>query len=281
MVFGVSSVIEQRSTKRVKTRQTLSLGLMLDLARQPAWTAAIGATLIGFALQVVALRYGALALVEPILVCDLIFAVLINSFLRSRWDAVMLTGVIATSAGLAAFLAIARPGGGVSTVSFPAMLSAAAVLAAVVTASIVVGQRRRAIRPLTLALACGICYGSAAFVVKLVTAQFGGGAEEVFSRWPIYVLAIVGPLGFVLNQNAFQQGILLSPVMAIIVACDPLISIGLAVLLLKERLSSSPAAIAGQVVALLMMTAGIVVVAHHAPQVVSKLATARPDRRRG
>lgn len=281
MVFGVSSVIEQRSTKRVKTRQTLSLRLMLDLARQPAWTAAIGATLIGFALQVVALRYGALALVEPILVCDLVFAVLINSFLRSRWDAVMLTGVIATSAGLAAFLAVARPGGGVSTVSFPAVLPAAAALAAVVTASIAVGQRRRGIRPLTLAFACGICYGFAAFVVKLVTAQFGGGAGEVFSRWPIYVLAIVGPLGFVLNQNAFQQGILLSPVMAIIVACDPLISIGLAVLLLKERLSSSPAAIAAQVVALLVMTAGIVVVAHHAPQVVSKLATARPDRRRG
>ena len=35
--------------------------------------------LVGFALQVVALKYGELALVEPLLVCDLIFAAVINS----------------------------------------------------------------------------------------------------------------------------------------------------------------------------------------------------------
>lgn len=270
MVFGVSSVAEQRSTKRVKARQTLSPRLLVDLVRQPAWTASIGAILVGFALQVIALRFGALALVEPILVCDLVFAVLINSYLRGRWDSIMLTGVLATSAGLATFLVIARPSGGVSTVSFPAVLPVVVLLAAVVAGSIALGERRRGIRPLTLAFACGVCYGFAAFVVKLVTTQFGGGPAELLSRWPIYVLAVVGPLGFLLNQNAFQQGILLSPVMAIIVACDPLVSIGLAAILLKEKLSDNPAAIAAEVVALLVMTAGIVVVAHHAPQVISK-----------
>ncbi|HWF79240.1 MAG TPA: DMT family transporter [Streptosporangiaceae bacterium] len=270
MVFGVSSVAEQRSTKRVKARQTLSPRLLLDLVRQPAWIASVGAILVGFALQVVALRFGALALVEPILVCDLVFAVLINSYLRGRWDPIMVTGVMATSAGLAIFLVMARPSGGVRAVSFPAVLPVIVVFAAIVAGSIALGQRRRGIRPLTLAFACGTCYGFAAFVVKLVTTQFGGGLAELLSRWPIYVLAVVGPLGFLLNQNAFQQGILLAPVMAIIVACDPLISIGLAAVLLEERLSDSPAAIAAEVVALLVMTAGIVVVAHHAPQVVSK-----------
>lgn len=279
MVFGVSSVAEQRSTKRVQARQTLSPRLLLDLVRQPAWIAAIGATLIGFALQVVALMYGPLALVEPILVCDLIFAVLINSHLRRRWDPIMITGVIASSVGLAVFLAISRPSGGVSTVSFLTVLPVAVLLAAIAAGSIALGQRRRDIRPLTLAFACGTCYGFAAFAVKLVTTQFGGGLAELLSRWPIYVLAVVGPLGFLLNQNAFQQGTLLAPVMAIITACDPLISIGLAAVLLKEKLSSSSAAIAAEVVALLVMTVGIVVVAHHAPVVVSKPDALSGERR--
>lgn len=270
LVFGVSSVAEQRSTKRVKARRTLSPRLLLDLVRQPVWLASIGAILIGFALQVIALRFGPLALVEPILVCDLIFAVLINSSLRGRWDPVMLTGVMACSAGLAVFLVISKPSGGISAVSFPAVLPVVAVLAAVAAGSIALGQRLPDVLPLALAFACGICYGFAAFVVKLVTTQFGGDLAELLSRWPIYVLAVVGPLGFLLNQNAYQRGTLLAPVMAIITACDPLISIGLAVLLLKERLSSSPAAIAAQIVALLVMTVGIVVVAHHAPQVVSQ-----------
>lgn len=273
MVFGVSSVVEQRSTKRVKARETLSPRLLLDLVRQPAWIAAIGGTLVGFALQVVALLYGPLALVEPILVCDLIFAVLINSYLRRRLDPMLFAGVMASSAGLAVFLAISRPSGGVSTVSFLAVLPVAALLAAIAAGSIALGRRRRDIRPLTLAFACGTCYGFAAFVVKLVTTQFGGGLVGLLSRWPIYALIVAGPLGFLLNQNAFQQGTLLAPVMAIITACDPLISIGLAAVLLKERLSNSPAAIAAEVVALLVMTAGIVIVAHHAPMVVSKPGT--------
>jgi len=279
MVFGVSSVAEQRTAKRVKSRQTLSLRLMLDLVRQPAWVAAIGGTLLGFTLQVIALRFGPLALVQPILVCDLVFAVLINSFLRRRWDPIMLTGVFACSAGLGTFLAIARPSGGASTVALPALMPFAIGLAAAVAGSIMLGQRLHGIRPLTLALACGICYGFAAFLIKLVITDASGGLPHLLSHWPIYALAVVGPLGFILNQNAFQQGTLLAPVMSIITACDPLISILLAAILLKETLSSTPAAIAGEAVALAAMTTGIVVIAQRVPQVPSKKAACVTVRR--
>jgi len=120
MVFGMSSVAEQRGTKRVKQRRALSPRILLDLVRQPLWDTAIAATLVGFALQVVALKFGPLALVEPILVCDLIFAVLINSYLRGRWDPLLVAGVAACAVGVAGFLIIARPSGGKSTVSLGA-----------------------------------------------------------------------------------------------------------------------------------------------------------------
>ena len=90
--------------------------------------------------------------------------------------------------------------------------------------------RSRNLRPLALALACGVNYGVAAFAVKLLTAEFGGGLSEVFTNWPIYVFAVVGPAGFVLIQDAFQQGRFLAPVQAIITSADPVISIALGIL---------------------------------------------------
>jgi drug/metabolite transporter (DMT)-like permease len=268
IVFGVSTVAEQRSTKRVAQRRALSPRILLDLVRQPLWVASIGGTVTGFALQVVALKYGPLALVEPILVCDLIFAVLINATLRNRWDPVMLSGVFVTALGVAGFLAISRPSGGQSTVSFPVVMPLAAALAALVVGCLVAARHSDDLRPLALALACGVCYGASAFLVKLVTA---GGLANLFTSWPIYALAVVAPVGFVLNQDAFQQGKFLAPVLAIITSCDPIVSIALGFLWLNETLNGTAAGITGEVISLLLMVGGIVVMAHHSPQAARKL----------
>jgi drug/metabolite transporter (DMT)-like permease len=273
LIFGAASVADQRSTKRVKQRTPLSPQIFVDLMRQPLWLASIAGTVIGFALQVLALRYGPLALVEPLLVCDLIFAVLINSYLRRRWDSILIGGVIATAVGVAAFLAIARPSNGRSTVGFLVILPLAAGLGAAVIGCLAVARRNETLRPLALALACGVNYGVAAFLVKLVVSDVSGGLPALLTDWPIYALAVVGPLGFLLNENAFQQGTLIAPVLAIITVSDPLISIALAALWLDEKLNSSPAGIAGEVISLLLMVAGIVVVAHRAQIVAPPVPT--------
>jgi drug/metabolite transporter (DMT)-like permease len=274
LVFGVASVADQRSTKRVKRRGPLSPRIFLDLIRQPLWLASILGTVIGFALQVVALRFGPLALVEPLLICDLIFAVLINSYLRKRWDTLLLCGVVASAAGVAGFLVIARPTNGQATVGFLVVLPLAAGLAAAVVGCLALARRSAFLRPLALALACGINYGVAAFLVKLIVSDVSGGLPGLLTDWPIYALAVVGPLGFLLNENAFQQGTLIAPVLAIITVCDPVISIALAALWLNEKLSGTLAGIAGEIIALLVMVAGIYITAHRAPQVAPSLSQA-------
>jgi drug/metabolite transporter (DMT)-like permease len=263
-VLGIASVADQRSTKRVRRRRALNPQIFLDLVRQPLWLASIGGTVIGFALQVLALHFGPLALVEPLLVCDLVFAVVISAYLRHRFDPTLLGGVIATAVGVAGFLAIGRPTNGHSSVGFFVVLPLAAGLAALVAGCLAVARRHEGLRPLALALACGICYGVAAFLIKLVVSH-PGGLAGILTDWPIYALAVVGPLGFLLNVDAFQTGEMIAPVMSIITVCDPLISIALAALWLDETLSSSAAAIGGQIIALIVMTLGIVVVAHRAP----------------
>jgi drug/metabolite transporter (DMT)-like permease len=265
LVFGAASVAEQRSTKRVKTRRALSPRILLDLARQPLWVIAISGTLFGFALQVTALRFGPLALVEPILVVALIFAVLINAYLRGLWDPQIIGGVIGCAAGIVGFLTIANPSPGTSHVGFFTILPLGAGLAAGVMGCLAVAKRREQLRPLALALACGICYGVSAFLVKLVVSDLSGGVPRMLTDWPIYALAVVGPAGFILNEDAYQRGTLIAPVLAIITACDPVISIALGAVWLKEGMSSTPAGIAGEVISLIVMVGGIVVIAHRAP----------------
>src|SRR5438045_2439471 len=113
LLFGLSSVGEQRSTKLVPDRGSFSPLLLADLARQPRWLAAIGVQIAGNVLQIVALHFGALALVQPLLVCNLLFAVTIALATRRRHhrpDRVMLAGVLCAAAGIAGFLAVSRPG---------------------------------------------------------------------------------------------------------------------------------------------------------------------------
>ncbi|HXZ64894.1 MAG TPA: DMT family transporter [Streptosporangiaceae bacterium] len=270
LVFGVSTVADQRSTKRVKSRGPTSPKIFLDLVRQPLWIASVGGTLLGFALQVLALRFGPLALVEPILVCDLIFAVLINTFLRRAWDTKLISGVAATVLGVAGFLAVARPTAGNTSVGFIVVLPLAAGLAAGIFGCMIVARRSDALRPLALALACGINYGVAAFLVKVVVSPHHGGLVGILTNWPIYALAVVGPVGYLFNETAFQQGTLIAPVLSIITVCDPLISIALAYLWLNEKLSSSPAAIVGEILFLALMIVGIVSVAERAPHVTQQ-----------
>jgi hypothetical protein len=282
LLLGVSSVADQRSTKRVKTGRALSPAILLDLARQPLWLIAIGANIAGFALQVVALSFGSLALVQPLLVCDLVFAVLISRYLAwRRGDPLpggkksllaILAGVGATTVGVAGFLVAGRPSAGHGDVGFDVLVPLVAGLVVVAGGCLVVAARNRNLRPLALALACGVNYGVAAFAIKLVTTEFGGGPGRVFTNWPIYVLAVVGPAGFILNQDAFQEGTFLAPVQAIITAADPVISIGLSILWLGVALRTGPADTFGEVASLLLMTAGIIITARVAPQAAGDAA---------
>ena len=289
LLFGISSVADARSAKRVKTERALSPAILLDLVRQPLWLIGIVANVAGFALQVVALSFGSLALVQPLLVFDLVFAVLIiravgwdaNAFPpgTKRWDPVLLAGVCAAAVGIAGFLAIGQPTAGRTDIGFSVLLPLAIGLVVVVGGCLAVAARSQNLRPLALALACGACYGVSAFSVKLVTTEFGSGPARVFTNWPIYVLAVAAPVGFILNQDAFQQGRFLAPVQSIVTTADPVISIGLGLLWLGVSLRASPAAIAGVVVSLLVMTAGVVITAHHASpgrQALGSIHSRRP-----
>jgi len=275
--YGVSAVLEQRSVHQVAERGVFAPRLLVDLARRPLWLASIVATIIGAVLQAIALHFGPLALVQPILVLDLLFAVLIASGIRHAVpDRVIFAGVVCCTVGVAVFLVVSQPTTGIETVvSLPAVLPLAVLLGVVLAICLTWAKfGARTARPLVLGLACGVCNGVAAFLLKLVTFSLAQGFSEPLEQWPLYALAVVGPVGFLLNQEAFQAGTLIAPALAVITTVTSLVSIGIGYLWLNENVASGTWDVVTEVGALGAMTAGIAMLAYRAPAVARDRAAA-------
>jgi drug/metabolite transporter (DMT)-like permease len=271
VVFSLSSVLEQRSTHQVPERGALSPRLMVDLLKRRVFLAALAVNVVGSLLQILALHFGSLAVVQPLIVLSLLFAVVIAAFTirHHRPDRVMFLGAAGCAGGVGGFLAIARPTGGMNIVGPSPALPLATGLVAVVSICLAVARwGPRQVRPLWLALACGVDFGVNAFLLKIVPSMFSLGFSDPLRQWPLYMLVFVTPTGFLLNQNAFQAGTLIAPVLAVITTADPLVSITLGHILLHENIASSPAALGSEAASLAVMTAGIVALSHRAPQLI-------------
>lgn len=265
--FGLTAALQHRATRLVPPRGALQPRLLVDLIYQPLFVTSVAANIAGLALQVVALRYGPLMLVQPLLVTGLVFAVLFGSALsRQRPDRVLLGGAACCVVGLAVFLLLAQPSGASGRLSLNAVLPLAIGLAGILTLCLLVASRTRAeMRALALATACGVLYGVTAGLIKVVVDQLDQGYLAPFQHWTLYAVLIIGPLGFLLNQNAYQADRVAAPALAVIITLDPLVGIGIGLMWLGEHINTQPAAVTGEILALGAMAAGIAALAHRAP----------------
>jgi hypothetical protein len=219
-----------------------------------------------------------LALVQPILVLDLLFAVVItNVSARQRPDRVIAAGVLCCTGGLVLFLAVARPQSPPVSVApsilLPLGLGSAGAIALCLVAWRVSPRR---FLPLATAFACGAIFGVTAFLLKQITQTIGLGFNPPSQQWPLYAFIVAEPVGFLLNQNAFQESSLIAPVLAIRTVTDPLVAIGIGLVWLNEQIASSPAAIATELVGLTIMSVGVVALAYRSPHLAAKSSAAAP-----
>ena len=84
LFLAIGIVVRQRATMDVPEEQGVSAMMFLTLMRRPLWWAGTGAAVAGFAFQALALAYGSLLLVQPILVSALLFALPLSARLANR-----------------------------------------------------------------------------------------------------------------------------------------------------------------------------------------------------
>lgn len=281
MSFGVAAALQHLATMHVPVRPALRLSLIAELIREPVWTASLVLNLFGSSMQIFALANGPLALVEPILVTGLLFATIARSLLVRRLPRpFVVVGGTLTCAGLATFLVLAHPpAGSTQIVGVTTVLPYALGLAALLLVCLYVASRHPGQpRALALALACGVFYGCAAGSAKVATGLVeANGIPALLTSWPLYALAVLGPLGFLLNQNAFQASPVLAPALAVITVTDPLVSIGVGVLWLNETLRGGTLVVIGQIAGLAVMVVGVWLLARGAHRLIEDHRETSPD----
>ncbi|WP_239028499.1 DMT family transporter [Pseudonocardia acidicola] len=275
--FGLATAAQQRATKEVEVSRTLSPKLLVELLRRPMWLLGLLATVVALILQLVALAFGPIAVVQPLLVTGVTFAAGFSALLaRRRPDPLILLGALCCAAGLSAFLLLARPSsaGADDHIDLASGLPLAIALAALVVGCLVYAATvEHPSRVLALALATGVLYGVTAGLMKVVTGQLRTGLDEPFQHLALYVVCIIGPMGFLLSQNTFQQGRLVSPAVAVITSVDPVIGVLIGVSWLGESLVTSPAMLAGECFAALVVVAGIAFIVARGSHLLHRLET--------
>jgi drug/metabolite transporter (DMT)-like permease len=274
--MGLASAAQARATKEVAVSRILDPGLLRGLAHRPLWLIGMAATGAGLVLQLVALAFAPLLVVQPLLITSLIFAGVIAARLEGRpLDAVMIVGSLICIAGLALFLVLARPSGngdrfatGSKPLPVVIVLGALAVLALVAAV-----LSRGSARVLGLAVATGVFYGVTAGLMKVVVGQVRVDIWDTFGNWTLYLVCVVGPLGFLLSQNTFQQGRFVTPALAVITALDPLVGVAIGVWCMGETANTSPLALAGEAVAGAVIIVGIVLMSSRASHLARAQST--------
>jgi len=257
LLFAVGFVMQQREAAEVPDEDALGIGLITRLIRRPVWLIGTAADGLGYVAQAIALAFGSLVLVQPLLATSLLFALPLGAWWAKRrlkrsdglW-------AIALTAGLAIFLVAGNPTAGVDSADLEVWLIAAAVIVPVVAACILVASRSKkgALRALLLASATGILYGAAAALTKSVMSYLDDGFVAVVSSWEVYALILVITLGTYLQQSAFQAGSLAQSLPAISVF-EPVIAVILGMTVLEEDLQAD-----GLQWALIAVSAGAMIV---------------------
>jgi drug/metabolite transporter (DMT)-like permease len=270
-VYGVTGILQQRNAHQVKGDPTDQAGLIKGLIHRPAWVLSTIGSIVGFGLQGVALGTGPIVMVQPLLVTGILFGAVTGFIVRrQRVDWAFMGCLFLTAGGLAVFLVVARPTKGNASLTVGEALPLGIGLLVLLVASVALGLRTKGLsRSLSFALAAGLVYGATAAVAKVTIAQFSHGFLATVLHWSFWALVVLGPLGFLLNQNAFREGKLASPALAVITVVDPLVGIAIGLLWLNERIATSPGAIAGEVLGLIAMAGGVWLVAHRAPRVAA------------
>ena len=232
------------------------------LLTNKVWLVGLGAQLVGVLLQAAALDRGRVAIIQPLLVTAVIWAMPLGYFLTNQTITRRhILGAAIVVAGLAIFASFGDPAGGLDDAPGSAWLSAFVVLGTICICLLLFGRRGDlSARATVYGAIAGILYGVSATLMKPVVENLHtDGAASVLEGWEFWVMAIGGLGGFYIQQISLATGKLVTSVATVSVV-NPVVSVMLGVLVLQERLDQPPA--------------------WHVVMAVAGLATRPPRRRR-
>ncbi|MFI9457045.1 hypothetical protein [Amycolatopsis sp. NPDC052450] len=104
LALGISKALQHHATQTAPLGGLGTVAAARAVAGHPLWLGSVVANAAGIGLQWLALSSAPLAVVQPVLVLGLVFAVLVSGQIaRRKPDRVVLAGTLLCAAGLAPF----------------------------------------------------------------------------------------------------------------------------------------------------------------------------------
>ena len=260
LCYAIGAALEQKEASATATERVVHPGLLWQVLRRPIWLAGFAVMGVGEVLHVLALAWAPLAVVQPIGVTTVLFALPIGALVaRRRPRPRELAAAALIVAGLAALLtgmkvSTAEPvlSGRALAVLAPAVVGALGIL------TLVALRASGALRTLLLGCGSGIAFGTTAALVRLLAHRVELHGVSGLVGWVSPVIAVTAVVGLLLEQGAYKSGHLGVAVAGYTVT-DPLVAVVLGAWVLHQPARAAhPLWAAGE--ALVVMT-GVVLLA--------------------
>jgi drug/metabolite transporter (DMT)-like permease len=257
--FALSTSLQHRTAGEAPDTVGSSFGVLRFVVTRPPWLLGIAIGAVAFVLHALALKLGALAVVQPIMIAGVVLAVPVRTALDRKLPSRRELGsVLVTAIGLATFLMVANPvpsddrpdRNAAFTGTLLCLLAAASITALAGRAT---SARSRA---LLLGVSAGVLFGLVAALIKLVLHDLDDGPLTLLTSWPLYALVGAGVSGTAINQRAYQVAPL-SMSMPVLNIVDVLVAVGLGAWAFGEPPAHDAAALVVQGVALACMAVGL------------------------
>jgi hypothetical protein len=265
VLLGAGFVLQQDAAQRMPQSDFLRLRLIADLLRQPRWLAGLGIMIAGQLLGALVIGHLVLALSEPLLATNLLFALIIAGRVSGQQARLReLIGAVILLAGVSA-LSVARAVTSVQdSVGSPAYWPyVGAAIGGIAACLAIAGRRRQGeIRALLTGIAAGLVLGIQDALTRITVRSLGSVHQVtvLLTSWPAYSLVAVGIVALWLMQSAFSSAPLHASLPGI-TAAEPVSGIVLGIVAFREKVPASPLLIALQIAGLLALVAGVILVA--------------------
>jgi drug/metabolite transporter (DMT)-like permease len=267
LLFALGTVLQQKEAQEVSDEDAHRAGFLLRLAKRPVWLAGMATDGAGFVAQAIALDLGRIVVIQPVIASTVVFALPLGArILGQPVTRRQMGAALVFTAGLAAFLVLANPGGGREDATTQAWIIALVVAAAVCIPLYLAGRfaRTPAAKATLLGIATGVLWGYSAALTKGVMEDLHDGPIAVITDWQFYALIAVGWASLTLAQLSLQAGAL-APAVATQAALDPVASALLGLLIFDETLDAGTAALVGAGAGFVAMVVAIVLLAASQP----------------
>ncbi len=261
LLFALGTVLQQRAGLDEPEGGSDS-SLLLRMARRPVWLAGIASDALGFGCQAVALTIGRLAVVQPLLVSAVVFALPLGARITGQVvRKIDIGAALLVTGALIAFLTVTNPSGGRDDAPVGEWLIAGGVCAVIVVPLFLLARHAApSRRAALLGSAAGIMFGLAAALTKAVCDELADHPFHVLVDWHLYALIAIGYISLTFSQLALSTGAL-APAAATSMGLDPIASVILGVTLLEESISETPLGIVVTVLSLVAALAGVAILA--------------------